>query len=80
MTGGGGTSLRHVYCFAGNTQLSNAWELEKRERKALLRSTAVMLSVGPLFSIKKEHVGQYMTVRASSGQWDISAPFSFLRS
>lgn len=53
MTRGGGVRVSDMLIAQLGT-LSNAWELEKRERKALLQKYNCMLSVGPLFSIQKE--------------------------
>lgn len=63
-------------CSVGNAQHSNAGELRRRVRKALHEMYGCMLSIEPLFQICKEHVGHYLTYRASLGWWNISTQFS----
>lgn len=64
------------FCSVGNAQHNNAWELGGRVRKALHEMYGCMLSIESLFPIRKEHVGHYMTYRASLGWWNIFTQFS----
>lgn len=67
-----------MFLLRWNAQHSNAWELGGRVRKGLHEMYGCMLSIEPLFPMRKEHGGHYMAYRASQGWWNIAIQFSIL--